>query len=385
MTQKKSPASQTRKIIHIDMDSFYASVEMRDNPKLRNLPIAVGGRGKRGVLSTANYQARSFGIHSAMSTALALKKCPDLIVVPGRHHVYKEVSLQVREILNQYSDKIQPLSLDEAYLDVTDCQVLNNNATAIARSIRQEIYQKTNLTCSAGIASNKFLAKIASDWKKPNGQFTIKPQDIESFIPELDLYKIPGIGKVTFNKMKKLKLIKCKDMQKLSLVELEKLFGKMGKRYFDLCRGIDHSEVSSSRIRKSMSLERTFSEDFDLNDSLYPWMKDLYYNLKNNLERKKIESNQVDHLFIKIKFNNFTVKTLERSTYQEVTLNNFKLLLDEISTKNPKRKIRLMGIGVKLKEVKKTNQLSFFNLIDNLSDAHQDHLGYHGDESYPQT
>ncbi|MDA8792824.1 DNA polymerase IV [Bacteriovoracaceae bacterium] len=373
-----------RKIIHIDMDSFYASVEMRDNPKLRNLPIAVGGKGKRGVLSTANYQARSFGVHSAMSTALALKRCPNLIVVPGRHHAYKEASIQVREIIKQYTETIQPLSLDEAYLDVTDSQALNNNATAIARSIRQEIYQKTKLTCSAGIAPNKFLAKIASDWKKPNGQFTIKPQDIKTFMPELDLYKIPGIGKVTFNKMKKLNLIKCKDMQKLTLIEIENFFGRMGRRYFELCRGIDQSEVSSNRVRKSMSLERTFSEDFELNESLYSWLEDLVVSLQKNLQKKNITESQVDHLFIKIKFNNFTIKTLERSQYQNVSLDNYKKLLNEISSKNPNRKIRLMGIGIKLKENKNSNQLSFLSFLENLSDVHLDRQESLDDKFYLQ-
>ncbi len=229
-----------RKIIHIDMDCFYAAIEMRDDPSLRSIPIAVGGSAdRRGVISTANYEARRYGVHSAMSTAIALRLCPQLKVVSGRMALYKETSIHIRKIFARYTDLIEPLSLDEAYLDVTDCSQLHGSATLIAEAIRQQIFDELQLTASAGIAPIKFLAKIASDMNKPNGQFVITPQNIDQFILTLPLRKIPGVGKVTAQKLADMGLTTCADVQNYDVVTLIKSMGKFGQVLWERCHGID--------------------------------------------------------------------------------------------------------------------------------------------------
>ncbi|MGA9618935.1 MAG: DNA polymerase IV, partial [Serratia proteamaculans] len=229
-----------RKIIHVDMDCFFAAVEMRDDPSLRDIPLAIGGSAdRRGVISTANYPARRYGVHSAMSTAMALKLCPHLKLLPGRMAAYKEASQHIREIFARYTPLIEPLSLDEAYLDVTDCSQCNGSATLIAEQIRQTISDELNLTASAGIAPIKFLAKIASELNKPNGQYVITPAQVPAFLQQLPLSKIPGVGKVTAKRLEDVGLITCADVQQYDLVALLKRFGKFGRVLWERCQGID--------------------------------------------------------------------------------------------------------------------------------------------------
>lgn len=235
-----------RKIIHVDMDCFFAAVEMRDNPALRDIPIAIGGsRERRGVISTANYPARKFGVRSAMPTGMALKLCPHLTLLPGRFDAYKEASNHIREIFSRYTSRIEPLSLDEAYLDVTDSVHCHGSATLIAQEIRQTIFNELQLTASAGVAPVKFLAKIASDMNKPNGQFVITPAEVPAFLQTLPLAKIPGVGKVSAAKLEAMGLRTCGDVQKCDLVMLLKRFGKFGRILWERSQGIDERDVKS--------------------------------------------------------------------------------------------------------------------------------------------
>lgn len=251
-----------RKIIHVDMDCFFAAVEMRDNPALRDIPIAIGGsRERRGVISTANYPARKFGVRSAMPTGMALKLCPHLTLLPGRFDAYKEASNHIREIFSRYTSRIEPLSLDEAYLDVTDSVHCHGSATLIAQEIRQTIFNELQLTASAGVAPVKFLAKIASDMNKPNGQFVITPAEVPAFLQTLPLAKIPGVGKVSAAKLEAMGLRTCGDVQKCDLVTLLKRFGKFGRILWERSQGIDERDVNSERLRKSVGVERTMAED----------------------------------------------------------------------------------------------------------------------------
>lgn len=236
-----------RKIIHVDMDCFFAAVEMRDNPALRDIPIAIGGsRERRGVISTANYPARKFGVRSAMPTGMALKLCPHLTLLPGRFDAYKEASNHIREIFSRYTSRIEPLSLDEAYLDVTDSVHCHGSATLIAQEIRQTIFSELQLTASAGVAPVKFLAKIASDMNKPNGQFVITPAEVPAFLQTLPLAKIPGVGKVSAAKLEAMGLRTCGDVQKCDLVILLKRFGKFGRILWEVVRGLTSATLTAN-------------------------------------------------------------------------------------------------------------------------------------------
>jgi DNA polymerase IV len=259
-----------RKIIHIDMDCFYAAVEAKYQPELCGLAVAIGGQpGTRSVLCTANYEARKFGVRSAMPSSQAIKLCPHLIILPPNFALYKKESLAVREILNRFSEKIEPLSLDEAFIDVSDSEILGGSATLIANEIRQLIFLEQNLTASAGVAPNKFLAKIASDWKKPNGIFVINPGEVSDFMPSLPVEKIHGVGKVTAQKMHKLGIHNCGDLQSHSIKELTNWFGSRGATLYQLSRGLDDREVECDSQRKSISVEETFPNDITtLNECL---------------------------------------------------------------------------------------------------------------------
>lgn len=295
----------TRKIIHVDMDAFYASVEQHDNPDLKGKPIAVGG-GHRGVVSAASYEARKFGVRSAMPSKTAKEKCPHLIFVPPRFARYKEISKKIREIFHEYTDLVEPLSLDEAYLDVTENKKGIESANEISKEIRQKIFEQTGLTASAGISVNKFLAKVASDINKPNGQKTIHPQNIEKFLEELPVEKFYGVGSVTANKMFTHGIFKGKDLKKKSIEELTKLFGKSGQYYYNVVRGKHNSEVKPNRIQKSVAVERTFWEDLadeqEINEKLESLSKDLHQRLqKNNILGRS--------LTLKIKYKDFALFT----------------------------------------------------------------------------
>ncbi len=335
-----------RKIIHVDCDCFYAAVEMRDNPSLIGKPIAVGGSSsRRGVLSTCNYEARAYGLHSAMPTAQALKLCPDVILLPHRFDVYREASQQVNEIYRRYTEIIEPLSLDEAYLDVSDVDLLHGSATLIAEDIRSAIEKEVGITASAGIAPNKFLAKVASDWNKPNGQFVITPEQIDHFMIQLPVNKIPGVGKSTMKKMQRLGIESCADLQKQELHQLIKYFGRFGKRLADLSHGIDNREVKTSRLRKSVSVETTYSQDLLDEASCLAELEKILPKFIQRYDKVK-DKYFINKLYVKIKFNDFTTTTKE---CRGITIDPavYKDLLIE-ARQRKSLPIRLIGVGVGL-------------------------------------
>ncbi|WP_307221125.1 DNA polymerase IV [Chryseobacterium lathyri] len=295
----------TRKIIHVDMDAFYASVEQHDNPSLKGKPIAVGGE-HRGVVAAASYEARKYGVRSAMPSKTAKEKCPHIIFVTPRFARYKEISKQIREIFHEYTDLVEPLSLDEAYLDVTENKKDIESANQIAREIRQKIFEQTGLTASAGISINKFLAKVASDINKPNGQKTIHPDRIEGFLEELPVEKFHGVGKVTANKMFSLGIYKGKDLKKKTLEELVRLFGKSGGYYYNVVRGIHNSEVKPHRIQKSVAVERTFFEDLFDDQAINEKLEHLSQELHQRLQKNNILGRA---LTLKIKYKDFSLFT----------------------------------------------------------------------------
>ncbi|MGZ5188889.1 MAG: DNA polymerase IV [Kaistella sp.] len=301
-----------RKIIHVDMDAFYASVEQHDRPELRGKPIAVGG-GTYGVVAAASYEARKYGVRSAMPGRLAQEKCPHLIVVKPRFHRYKEISQQIRKIFYEYTDLVEPLSLDEAYLDVTENKKGIESANDIAREIRQRIFEETGLTASAGISVNKFLAKVASDYNKPNGQKTIHPTQILEFMEELPIEKFYGIGKVTANRMHEMHIFKGADLKTKSLEELIRLFGKSGNYYYNVVRGVHKSEVKPHRIQKSVAVEETFWDNLLDEDSVFKQLEIISEELETRLDKKEIKGKS---LTLKIKYKDFTQYT--RSKTQEV-------------------------------------------------------------------
>ncbi|MGL5701286.1 MAG: DNA polymerase IV, partial [Kluyvera sp.] len=292
-----------RKIIHIDMDCFFAAVEMRDNPALRDIPVAIGGsRVQRGVISTANYPARKFGVRCAMPTAMALKLCPHLTLLPGRFEAYREASNHIREIFSRYTSLIEPLSLDEAYLDVSDSTHCHGSATLMAQEIRQTIFNELALTASAGVAPVKFLAKIASDLNKPNGQFVLTPADVTAFLQTLPLAKIPGVGKVSAAKLESMGLRTCADVQKSDLAMLLKRFGKFGRVLWERSQGIDEREINNSRQRKSIGVERTLEEDIHDWADCEAIIERLYPELERRLAKVRPDL-RVARQGVKLKFN----------------------------------------------------------------------------------
>jgi DNA polymerase IV len=256
-----------RKILHVDMDAFYASVEQRDDPQLQGKPVVVAWRGHRSVVCAASYEARRFGVRSAMPAGRAERLCPEATFVPPDFVRYRAVSRQVREIFHRHTDLIEPLSLDEAYLDVTENKMGLPTATRVAKAIRQQIQDELHLTASAGVAPNKFLAKIASDWRKPDGLFVIQPEDVPSFLPPLPVERIPGVGKVTEDRLKQIGVRTVGDLQALDSAVLEARFGKYGHRLYELARGIDHNPVTPDRPTKSISAEDTFERDIPLSET----------------------------------------------------------------------------------------------------------------------
>jgi len=333
-----------RKIIHVDMDAFYASVEQLDNPEFRGKPIVVGGE-HRGVVSAASYEARKFGVYSAMSSKIAKQKCPHLIFVYPRFHRYKEVSNQIREIFHQYTDLVEPLSLDEAYLDVTENKINNPFATKIAKEIRQKIVETTGLTASAGISINKFLAKIASDYNKPNGQKTILPEEVESFLEQLPIEKFYGIGKVTTRKMYNQGIFLGKDLKDKSLEELEKNFGKSGKYYYYVVRGIHNSPVQPFKERKSVGVERTFFDDIINEKKIFEKIWQLADELEKRIQKSKAEGKTIT---LKLKYNDFSQFTRSRTLNECIkTKNQIIHIVSDLWKLRPNEKpIRLLGISI---------------------------------------
>lgn len=326
------------------MDCFFAAVEIRDNPSLRNRPVAIGGRAdRRGVLSTCNYIARQYGCHSAMSTARALQLCPKLVLLQGNMEKYKAVSKVLYRIFRQYTPLVEPLSLDEAFLDVTESPYCKGSATLIATTIKKRIRKELHLTASAGVAPNKFLAKVASDWKKPDGLFVITPGQVDSFVKQLPIEKIFGVGKVTAKKMHELGIKTCQDLQQLSLAELQHNFGKSGIRFYDLSRGIDHRPVEPSRERKSLSVEETFAEDIPTEKKAMDEIPSLIAELKKRLSR--YGQCPIVKQFVKIKFYDFKQTTVECISSQlddEVFYQLFKE-----GWRRQRKSVRLIGVGVR--------------------------------------
>ena len=332
-----------RKIIHVDMDAFYASVEQLDNPELRGKAVAVGGGSERGVVSAASYEARKFGVRSAMAGGLARKLCPELIFVKTRFERYREISAQIREVFYEYTDLVEPLSLDEAYLDVTQNKKGNPSASLIAKEIRAKIKDKTGLNASAGISINKFIAKVASDINKPNGQKTIGPEEVIAFLEDLDIRKFYGVGKVTAEKMYQLGIFTGKDLKTKSIEFLNEKFGKSGAYYYHVVRGIHTSQVKPDRIRKSLGAERTFSE----NISSEIFMIERLENIAEEIERRMKKSDVAGKtVTLKIKYSDFTLKTRSKTLpyyirSKEVILETARELLFQEKMQNS---VRLLGI-----------------------------------------
>ena len=357
------PGSAIRKIIHCDCDCFYAAVEMRDDPSLRQYPIAIGGKSdRRGVVATCNYKAREYGVRSAMPTGQALKLCPDLVVVPGTMAKYREASMKIRQIFYRYTDKVEPLSLDEAFLDVTECTQCSGSATLIAEEIRRTIAEEVGVTASAGVASNKFLAKVASDLNKPDGQYVITPQNIAAFVKQLEVKRINGVGKVTNEKLSRLGVKTCVDLQAFELLDLVDKFGVFGKRLHDLCRGIDNRPVNANSRRKSLSVERTYSGDLADQPACMLKLPELLLELRSRL--RKVDSDYiVTKQFLKIKFNDFTSTTLERAATDSLPLESFEGLFDEAWQRGA-RPVRLMGLGVRFIDAGEPGRALQLDLFD---------------------
>jgi DNA polymerase-4 len=334
-----------RKIIHIDMDAFFASVEQLDNPNLKGKPVAVGGSSDRGVIAAASYEARRYGVYSAMTGKLARKKCPDLIFVKPRFERYKQISNQIKKIFQQYTDLIEPLSLDEAYLDVTENKKRINSASKIARLIREQIYSEVGLTASAGISINKFLAKTASDINKPNGQKTILPNEVISFLEQLPIQKFYGIGKVTATKMYNLGVFNGKDLKEKSIEFLIQHFNKSGKYYYNIVRGIHNSKVNPNRIRKSVAAEHTFHKNLTSEVFMIEKLEQISSELEKRLKKSKVAGKTIT---LKIKFNDFTQQT--RSKTIKYFIKDKAIIFDIVKEllyqKEIKKSVRLLGISV---------------------------------------
>jgi len=334
-----------RKIIHIDMDAFYASVEQMDYPELRGKPLAVGGGESRGVVAAASYEARKFGVRSAMSGYLAKKNCPDLLFVKPRFDRYKEISKKIQNIFYEYTDAVEPLSLDEAYLDVTHNKKGNPSASLIAQEIRKRIFNEIGLTASAGISINKFVAKVASDYNKPNGQKTVGPGEVLDFLEQLPIKKFYGVGKVTTEKMYQLGIFTGLDLKNRSLEFLETHFGKSGTFYYYVVRGIHNSEVKSNRIAKSVAAEHTFDENLSSEIFMIEKLETIAMALEKRLRRHNVSGKTVT---LKIKYSDFSIQT--RSKTLPYFIADKSLLIETakelLYQERMKDSVRLLGISL---------------------------------------
>jgi DNA polymerase-4 len=319
---------------------------MRDDPSLRDLPIAIGGKSdRRGVVATCNYKAREYGVRSAMPTGQALRLCPDLVVVPGTMSKYRTAAQHIREIFYRYTDKVEPLSLDEAYLDVTDCNECQGSATLIAQEIRQVIAREVGVTASAGVAPNKFLAKVASDLNKPDGQYVITPSEVDAFVVRLDVKRLFGVGKVTSDRLRRLGIATCGDLRQRSVVELVEYFGVFGRRLHDLSFGRDDREVKSDSRRKSLSVERTYSDDLADLPAILRKLPDLLVELRSRLRRVDADYLVIKQV-VKIKFHDFTITTVERQVVRGLPIEAFEELCIQAWERGG-RPVRLIGVGVR--------------------------------------
>jgi DNA polymerase-4 len=340
------PASRVRKIVHVDMDAFYASVEQRDDPALRGRPVVVAWKGKRSVVCAASYEARRFGVRSAMPAVHAERRCPEAIFVPPDFTRYRAVSHAVREIFRRHTDLVEPLSLDEAYLDVTTNKNGLFTATKVAIAIRQQIREELSLTASAGVAPNKFLAKIASDWRKPDGLFVVQPKDLDTFLPPLLVGRIPGVGKVTETKLKQIGIRTVGDLQGFDVTALEGHFGRYGSRLYELARGIDHNPVIADRPTKSISAEDTFERDIQLSET-----EELIRHLAEKVwSASRKESRIARTVVLKLKTSEFNILTRSHTppappaSCDELT--SIALSLRERIDLGPASLFRLVGVGL---------------------------------------
>lgn len=358
-------ANQTRKIIHVDMDAFYASVEQRDNPQYRGKPLVVGASPiQRGVVAAASYEARKYGIHSAMPSKLAVAKCPNLIFVKPRFEIYRAVSTQIHDVFRRYTDIVEPIALDEAYLDVTENKQRLPYASTVARHIRREIFQETNLTASAGVSINKFLAKIASGTHKPNGMTVILPEDAEAFVERLPIEKFHGIGKVTAAKMKSLGIRTGADLKKCDRQLLIRSFGKVGNYYYNIARAKDNREVEANRIRKSIGAENSYAENLSDEETILIKLKQIAVTLVERINRHQASGRT---LTLKVKFSDY--QQITRSRTFENCINS----LDTITTeavrlleviKLEDRSIRLLGISLSNLDNQKKLQIVQLSLFE---------------------
>jgi len=356
-----------RKIIHVDMDAFYASVEEMDNPDLKGKPLAVGGSGNRGVVSAANYEARKYGVRSAISGVKARRLCPELTFVRPRYDRYTEISKKIRAIFHDYTDLVEPLSLDEAYLDVTENKKGNPSASMIAEEIRERIFNEVGLTASAGISINKFIAKVASDYNKPNGQKTVNPEEVLKFLEDLDIRKFYGVGKVTAEKMYQKGIFTGSDLKSKSLEYLGENFGKSGRYYYYVVRGIHNSEVKPNRIRKSLAAERTFNENLSSEIFMLEKLEHIAEEVSRRLNKSKVAGKTIT---LKIKYSDFTLQTRSKTLpyfikekdiilemakdllYQEKMNNSVRLLgisLSNLNTEKKTKKVEKKSVSVQLK------------------------------------
>lgn len=349
-----------RKIIHIDMDCFYAAVEVRENPQLKGKPVAVGGKPQsRGVVAACNYEAREFGVHSAMPMSRAFQKCPMLISTPVHMDLYKAISVEIHSIFQNYTDLIEPLSLDEAYLDVSQSSCCNGSATLMAEEIRQRIFDTQQLTASAGIAPNKFLSKVASDWNKPNGQKVITPNEVVNFVKALPVTAISGVGKVTGKKMESLGLKTCRDLKLLGLNKLQQHFGSFGESLYKYSQGIDHRPVQNHWVRKSLSVEDTFATDLPDFEACLKEIPNIYQELLIRLSRARKKQHLIPKaLIVKLRFDDFDTTTIQIAG-TEPNQNAYKRLL-AAAWERGQRPVRLIGIGIQFHPPDKPEQLKLF-------------------------
>lgn len=353
MPDTKTP----RKIIHIDMDCFYAAIELRERPELAGLPVAVGGSSGRGVLTTCNYLARTYGCRSAMPAFKARELCPDLVLLPVRFDLYRAESAMIRAIFAEFTELIEPLSLDEAYLDVSH---LRSEAASVAWEIRERIRSQRNLTASAGIAPNKFIAKIASDWQKPDGQFEVSADEVADFLAVLPVEKIWGVGKATAKRLHEADIPTCGIMRERSEMELVRRFGKFGSSLYRLCRGIDDRAVNPNQERKSVSNERTFRENLSSVREGLDKLDDLIAELQDDLAGRH-EDREIRECVVKVKFGDFQTTSAQRSA-DRVEPQVMRELLAEAWERGQGKSVRLIGAGVRFRSLEKNEdrQMTMF-------------------------
>ncbi|MEP4808369.1 MAG: DNA polymerase IV [Luteolibacter sp.] len=347
--------SAVRKIIHIDMDCFYAAIEERDDPSLRGKPVGVGGSSRRGVLTTANYEARKFGCRSAMPVFMALGKCPELVIVPTRFDVYKRDSARIREIFSRFTDLVEPLSLDEAFLDVTH---IAEPGTIIASRIRALIKEETGLTASAGIAPNKLIAKIASDWRKPDGQFTVAPLQAADFMKNLPLRKIPGVGGKMAERLSGMGVEACGEYRAVEKFEWVRRLGGYGAELWERSWGRDDRALNADSPIKSLSIENTFSENLHTLGELDREMRVMLDELEEKLSSRHTDR-RVRSLVVKLKFSDFQRTTAERAN-GELDRAIFRELLEEADSRSDGKPARLLGVGVRFHDIGGTEQMELF-------------------------